>query len=112
MVERHFTFDKHNAVTQTAVRFSNRFGIELAGDVYSPKESSEKRLPAIIVTGPFGAVKEQSSGLYAQELAIRGFVTLAFDSSFTGESGGAVRNLALQRYLQKIFQRQLIISVC
>lgn len=94
MTSRHFTFEKNNAVKQTEIRFLNRFGIELAGDLYTPKNSSEKKLPAIVITGPFGAVKEQSSGLYAQELASRGFVTLAFDPSFTGESGGPVHNVA------------------
>lgn len=91
---RHFTFEKNPSVEQTSVRFINRFGIELAGDLYVPKEASEEKLPALVITGPFGAVKEQASGLYAQELASRGFVTLAFDPSFTGESGGQVHNVA------------------
>lgn len=93
MSDRKFTFEKNPAVEQTAVRFTNRFGIELAGDLYQPKNAIGQ-LPALVLTGPFGAVKEQSSGLYAQELASRGFVTLAFDPSYTGESGGTVRNVA------------------
>ncbi len=82
-----------NVVTQK-VHFHNRYGIELTGDLYMPKNKSAEKLPAIAVSGPFGAVKEQSSGLYAQEMASRGFITLAFDPSFTGESGGRVRNVA------------------
>lgn len=77
------------------VRFGNRYGISLAGHLYFPKDFDEdKKYAAIIVSGPFGAIKEQSSGLYAQTLAERGFVTLAFDQSFTGESGGKVRDVA------------------
>ena len=77
------------------VQFKNRFGITLAGHLYLPKGfNSSKKYPAIAVSGPFGAVKEQSSGLYAQELAARGFVTVAFDPSFTGESSGEPRNVA------------------
>ena len=77
------------------VQFKNRFGIMLAGHLYLPKGfNSSKKYPAIAVSGPFGAVKEQSSGLYAQELAARGFVTVAFDPSFTGESSGEPRNVA------------------
>ncbi len=86
-------FDKRDDVDHEKVVFVNRFGIPLAADLYRPK-NREGNLPAIAISGPFGAVKEQSSGLYAQELAGRGFVTLAFDPSFTGESGGAVRNVA------------------
>ena len=67
--------------------FTNRYGITLVGDLYLPKDRGDRRLPAIAVGGPFGAVKEQSSGLYAQTMAERGFVTLAFDPSYTGESG-------------------------
>lgn len=74
--------------------FKNRYGITLTGDLYIPKDSSNEPLPAIAVSGPFGAVKEQSSGLYAQTMAERGFVTLAFDPSYTGESGGEPRNVA------------------
>lgn len=80
--------DDHKKVT-----FVNRYGITLAADMYIPKGSSDK-LPAIAVSGPFGAVKEQSSGLYAQQLAERGFLTIAFDPSFTGESGGMPRRVA------------------
>ncbi len=77
------------------VQFKNRFGITLAGHLYLPKDfNSSGKYPAIAVSGPFGAVKEQSSGLYAQELAARGFVTVAFDPSFTGESSGEPRNVA------------------
>lgn len=75
------------------VTFVNRYGITLAADLYTPRNASG-RLPAIAVSGPFGAVKEQSSGLYAQQLAERGFLTLAFDPSFTGESGGEPRRVA------------------
>ena len=77
----------------TRITFHNRYGIQLAGDLYLPKGSSGK-LAAVAVCGPFGAVKEQCSGLYAEELAARGFAALAFDPSFIGESGGEVRNVA------------------
>ena len=87
-------FSKSDKVDVKKVSFKNRFGIELIGDLYEPKNKPEGKLSAIAVSGPFGAVKEQSSGLYAQTLAERGFVTLAFDPSFTGESGGEVRNVA------------------
>ena len=83
------------AVRAQDIRFRNRFGIELAGHLYLPKGfDPAKKYAAIAVSGPFGAVKEQSSGLYAQELARRGFVTLAFDPSFTGESSGEPRFVA------------------
>ncbi len=85
-------FPQSDKVTHRKVTFKNRYGITLVGDLYLPKEASGK-LPAIAVGGPFGAVKEQSSGLYAQTLAERGFVTLAFDPSYTGESGGLPRNV-------------------
>ncbi len=88
------TFEKSEKVTVKKVSFKNRFGIKLVGDLYLPKNIDKEKLPAIAVSGPFGASKEQSSGLYAQEMAERGFVTLAFDPSFTGESGGDVRNVA------------------
>jgi fermentation-respiration switch protein FrsA (DUF1100 family) len=81
-------------VIHRKVTFRNRFGIFLAGDLYRPKNAGTGKLPALVLSGPFGAVKEQSSGLYAQAFAERGFVTLAFDPSFTGESGGEVRNVA------------------
>ncbi len=87
-------FAKSDKVDVKKVTFKNRFGIELVGDLYEPKNKPEGKMQAIAVSGPFGAVKEQSSGLYAINLAERGFVTLAFDPSFTGESGGEVRNVA------------------
>ncbi|MBR1777161.1 MAG: alpha/beta hydrolase [Alphaproteobacteria bacterium] len=88
------TFEKSEKVTVSKVFFKNRFGIELVGDLYLPAEIGTEKRSAIAVSGPFGAVKEQASGLYAQEMAERGFITLAFDPSFTGESGGEVRNVA------------------
>ena len=87
-------FAKSDKVDVKKVTFKNRFGIELVGDLYEPKNKPEGKMQAIAVSGPFGAVKEQSSGLYAQTMAERGFVTLTFDPSFTGESGGEVRNVA------------------
>ena len=87
-------FAKSDKVDVKKVEFKNRFGIKLVGDLYEPKNKSDAKMAAIAVTGPFGAVKEQSSGLYAQTMAERGFVALAFDPSFTGESGGEVRNVA------------------
>ena len=87
------TFPLSPRVRHGKVTFTNRFGITLAADVYQPKNASGK-LAAIAVSGPFGAVKEQSSGLYAQQLAERGFLALAFDPSFTGESGGTPRFVA------------------
>ena len=87
------TFPKSELVNHCKVIFHNRYGIELAADMYVPKDVAGK-LPAIAVSGPFGAVKEQSSGLYAQHMAERGFVTIAFDPSFTGESGGEPRRMA------------------
>lgn len=88
------TFPQSDKVTHQKVTFTNRYGITLAADLYQPKDRGDKRLAAIAVSGPFGAVKEQSSGLYAQTMAERGFVTLAFDPSFTGESGGKPRHVA------------------
>ena len=76
------TFPQNAAVDHCKVTFHNRFGIELAADLYKPKNAAGKRA-AVAVSGPFGAVKEQSSGLYAQELAARGFLTIAFDPSYT-----------------------------
>ncbi len=84
------TFPKSDRTDHCKVTFINHFGITLAADMYAPKNASG-RLPAIAVCGPFGACKEQSSGLYAQEMAERGFLTIAFDPSFTGESGGFPR---------------------
>ncbi|MBM7421329.1 MULTISPECIES: alpha/beta hydrolase [Chryseobacterium] len=91
--QEHYTFQLSDKVTRQKVTFKNRFGITLTGDLYVPKNVS-KKVSAIAVSGPFGAVKEQSSGLYAQTLAERGFVTLAFDPSYTGESSGTPRNMA------------------
>ena len=87
------TFEKSEKVQHRKIVFRNRYGISLVADVYEPKQSSGK-LPAVAVCGPFGAVKEQCSGLYAQTLAEQGFFTIAFDPSFTGESGGFPRNVA------------------
>lgn len=86
-------FPESNKVNHRKVTFVNRYGITLAADMFTP-ENAEGHLPAIAVSGPFGAVKEQSSGLYAQQLAERGFITIAFDPSFTGESGGQPRRVA------------------
>ena len=88
-------FPKSDKVNIERVTFKNRFGIELVGDLYTPKTmNKEDKLPAIAISGPFGAVKEQSSGLYSQTLAERGFITLAFDPSYTGESKGTPRHVA------------------
>ena len=88
-------FPQSNKVSHQKVTFKNRYGITLVGDLYIPKNlPAGAKAPAIAVGGPFGAVKEQSSGLYAQTLAERGFITLAFDPSYTGESGGQPRNMA------------------
>ena len=84
------TFPRNDRVAHRKVTFRSRYGITLAADLYQPKDAAG-RLPAIAVCGPFGAVKEQASGLYAQEMAARGFLTIAFDPSFTGESGGQPR---------------------
>ncbi len=87
------TFEQSDKVDHSKVTFVNRYGITLAADLYVPKDADGK-LPAIAVSGPFGAVKEQCSGLYAQTMAERGFLTIAFDPSFTGESGGKPRYMA------------------
>lgn len=87
------TFPKSDLVEHRKVTFQNRYGITLAADLYQPKNAAG-RLPAIAVCGPFGAVKEQCSGLYAQTMAERGYLTIAFDPSFTGESGGEPRYMA------------------
>ena len=87
------TFPKSDQVNHRKVTFRNRYGITLAADLYAPKNSNGK-LPAIAVSWPFGAVKEQASGLYAQAMAARGFLTVAFDPSYTGESGGQPRYMA------------------
>ena len=88
-------FPKSEKVDVQKVEFKNRFGITLVGDLYTPKGiNTNENIPAIAISGPFGAVKEQSSGLYAQTLAERGFITLAFDPSYTGESSGTPRHVA------------------
>ena len=87
------TFKRNKNVDHKKVTFHNRYGITLAADLYKPKKAKGK-LPAVAISGPFGAVKEQASGLYAQTLAERGFLTIAFDPSFTGESGGQPRYVA------------------
>jgi len=88
------TFPRNDDVEHHKVTFKNRYGITLAADLYLPKARGDERTFALAVGGPFGAVKEQSSGLYAQTMAAHGFVTLAFDPSYTGESSGEPRNLA------------------
>ena len=88
------TFPQSDKVDHSKVIFHNRYGITLAADLYTAQRCGQGRLPAIAVCGPFGAVKEQASGLYAQTMAERGFLTLAFDPSFTGESGGQPRYMA------------------
>jgi fermentation-respiration switch protein FrsA (DUF1100 family) len=90
----HYTFKLSDNVTRQKVSFKNRYGITLSGDLYLPENVGTKRLSALAISGPFGAVKEQSSGLYANEMAKRGFIALAFDPSYTGESGGEPRNVA------------------
>ncbi len=87
-------FVKSDKIEVKKVSFKNRYGITLVGDLYITKNKSGKKMPAVAISGPFGAVKEQSSGLYAQTIAENGFVTLAFDPSYTGESGGEPRNVA------------------
>ena len=87
------TFPQSDKVNRTKITYHNRYGITLAADLYIPKNTTEK-LPAIAISGPFGAVKEQASGLYAQTLAERGFLTIAFDPSYTGESSGEPRYVA------------------
>ena len=88
------TFPQSPNVDHQKVTFRNRYGLTLSGDLYLPKTRTERSLAALVVSGPFGAVKEQASGLYAQTMAERGFATLAFDPSFTGESGGEPRSVA------------------
>ena len=90
----HYTFSLSEKVTRQKVTFKNRYGITLTGDLYLPKNRESKPLAALAISGPYGAVKEQSSGLYAQNMAERGFATIAFDPSFTGESGGESRNVS------------------
>jgi uncharacterized protein len=92
--KEHYTFVLNDNVTRQKVTFKNRYGITLSGDLYLPKNSANQTLAALAISGPFGAVKEQSSGLYAQTMASRGFAALAFDPSYTGESGGEPRNIS------------------
>lgn len=92
--EEHYTFKLSDKVTRQKVTFKNRYGITLSGDLYLPKNSDQTLLAAIAISGPFGAVKEQSSGLYANQMAEQGFAALAFDPSYTGESSGEPRNVA------------------
>ncbi|MBB94624.1 MAG: hypothetical protein CML68_08485 [Rhodobacteraceae bacterium] len=88
------TFPQSDRVDHQKVSFVNRYGVALVGDLYLPKDRGDAPLPALAVAGPFGAVKEQAAGLYAQEMAERGFATLAFDPSYIGESGGTPRFVA------------------
>ncbi|WP_025125489.1 alpha/beta hydrolase [Myroides odoratimimus] len=92
--KEHYTFELSDKVTRQKVTFKNRYGITLTGDLYLPKEHNNQPLAALAISGPFGAVKEQSSGLYANQMAERGFAALAFDPSYTGESSGEPRNVA------------------
>lgn len=91
---QQYTFQLSDKVTRQKVLFKNRYGITLSGDLYLPKNTGNEKLTALAISGPFGAVKQQSSGLYANQMAERGFAALAFDPSYTGESGGEPRNLA------------------
>ena len=88
------TFPQSDTVEHRKITFHNRYGATLAADLYVPKNANEAKLPALAISGPFGAVKEQASGLYAQTMAERGFLAIAFDPSFTGESGGSPRYVA------------------
>lgn len=90
----HYTFQLSDLVTRQAVTFKNRYGISISADLYLPKNGGSKPMAALAISGPFGAVKEQASGLYAQSMAARGFAALAFDPSYTGESGGEPRHVA------------------
>ena len=90
----NYTFELSDQVEHHKVTFKNRYGIPLVADLYKPKNQQNKKLPAIAVSGPFGAVKEQTSGVYAQEMAEHGYLTIAFDPSYTGESGGEPRYVA------------------
>jgi fermentation-respiration switch protein FrsA (DUF1100 family) len=92
--EEHYTFELSDKVTREKVTFKNRYGITLTGDLYLPKNRVNEKLPALAISGPYGAVKEQSSGLYANQMAQHGFAVVAFDPSYTGESGGEPRNVA------------------
>lgn len=90
----HYTFKLSDKVSRQKVTFKNRYGITLTGDLYLPKNAGTEKLAALAISGPFGAVKEQSSGLYANQMAECGFAAIAFDPSYTGESGGEPRNVA------------------
>ena len=90
----NYTFKLSDKVSRQKVTFKNRYGITIVGDLYLPKNQGSQKLSALAISGPFGAVKEQSSGLYAQNMAERGFAALAFDPSYTGESSGEPRNMA------------------
>lgn len=104
-------FPEDSRATHHKVTFHNRYGITLAADLYAPKNMKQgDKLPALAVAGPYGAVKEQVSGRYAQEMAARGFLTIAFDPSFTGESAGAPRNTSRRTSIRRIFRRRLITS--
>lgn len=92
--KEHYTFQLSDKVTRQKVTFKNRYGITLSGDLYLPKNAKNVQLSALAISGPFGAVKQQSSGLYANQMAERGFIALAFDPSYTGESSGEPRNVA------------------
>ena len=92
--KEHYTFQLSEKVTRQKISFKNRYGITLSGDLYLPKNRGKEKLAALAISGPFGAVKEQSSGLYANQMAERGFAVVAFDPSYTGESNGEPRNLA------------------
>ncbi|VTR29453.1 alpha/beta hydrolase [Sphingobacterium thalpophilum] len=94
ITEDKHTFQLSDNVSRQKVTFKNRYGITLTGDLYTPKNTDSKMLSALAVSGPYGAVKEQASGLYANQMAERGFAALAFDPSYTGESSGQPRNLA------------------
>lgn len=91
---KHYTFELSDKVIRKAVSFKNRYGIMLSGDLYIPENAENEKLPALAISGPFGAVKEQSSGLYANQMAKRGFAVIAFDPSYTGESAGEPRDTA------------------
>ena len=92
--KEHYTFKLSDKVTRQKVTFKNRYGITLSGDLYLPKNLGSEKLSALAISGPFGAVKEQSSGLYANQMAERSFAVVAFDPSYTGESDGGPRNVA------------------
>ncbi len=103
------TFPKSENVNHKKVTFHNRYGITLAADMYLPK-NAEGKLAAIAVSGPFGAVKEQAAGLYAQTMAERGFLTIAFDPSFTGESGGEPRYILHQYQTVRLLYLMLLLN--